>query len=64
MALPLWFCGLGLLGLVRAWLASRAGGLDLVAWCWLAGSLAMLLLGILALARHAPWRGAGPPRDR
>jgi hypothetical protein len=51
-ALGLWFCALALLGLVRAWLAaSDEDGSDAVAALWLWGSLGLLAIGGLALAR-------------
>ena len=51
-ALGLWFCALAVLGLVRTWLASAEpvdGGTITRLWLW--GSLALLLIGVLVLAR-------------
>lgn len=51
--LGLWLCGLGVLGLARAWLylVREAATYDPVAWTWLGGSLLMAGIGIALLAR-------------
>ncbi len=50
--LGLWLCGLGALGLVRAWLVLVREGAttDPVGWAWLGGSLLMAGIGIALLA--------------
>ncbi|MBB1472640.1 hypothetical protein H5368_06325 [Luteimonas sp. MC1782] len=46
--LGLWFCGLAVLGLARAWLyLVRDGGTaGAVGWAWLAGSLLLAGIGL------------------
>ena len=60
--LGLWFCGLGALGLARAWLyLVRDGGTaGAVGWIWLGGSVMLACAGLALLVRR--WLAA--PRGR
>ncbi|MBF6022738.1 hypothetical protein [Lysobacter niastensis] len=53
-ALGLWFCGLGLLGLLRCWMRiARTGGFHHTTdWLWLIGSLAVIAVGLFSIARN------------
>ncbi|GAA4862034.1 hypothetical protein [Luteimonas vadosa] len=52
-ALAFWFCGLGLLGLLRAWMKLvRAPSPDVQLWLWFAGSAVLALVGIAMLRRE------------
>jgi TM2 domain-containing membrane protein YozV len=51
-ALACWFCGLGLLGLLRAGLKfARNASLDALLWLWSAGFLVLVAIGIAILLR-------------
>ncbi|MGY1459530.1 MULTISPECIES: hypothetical protein [unclassified Luteimonas] len=52
--LGLWLCGLGALGLARAWLyLVRDGGTaGPVGWIWLGGSVLLACIGLVLLVRR------------
>ncbi|MDQ3618005.1 MAG: hypothetical protein M3374_04720 [Pseudomonadota bacterium] len=52
--LGFWFCGLGVLGLMRAYLAAFRGGgfaADAVTWLWLGGSALVTVIGVALVVR-------------
>lgn len=54
-ALGLWFLGLGLLGLIRAWMRSTrhdGADIDTIALLWWAGSALVAMVGIVRLWRR------------
>jgi len=53
-ALGFWLCGLGVLGLTRAYLAAFRGGgfaADAVTWIWLGGSALVMVIGMLLVVQ-------------
>jgi len=60
--LGLWLCGLGALGLARAWLylVRDAGSAGVVGWVWLGGSLLLGATGLALLLRGLSAGRGGP----
>lgn len=58
-ALGLWFCGLGVLGLVRLFMrVAREGtfGGSAQDWLWLTGSIGVLAIGLMWIVRNRSGR--------
>lgn len=55
-ALGLWFCGIGVLGLLQFYLRAFEDGVFLpstIAWLWLAGAALVIAIGVATILRAA-----------